>query len=198
MNKNESKYFNTAKKMNDALIELLETKDFEYITVKEICNKAGVNRSTFYLHYTNTNDILEEVISSLSLSFKEYFQSDIITNKILNNNDLEELYLIKDEYLLPYLEFIKINQKVYKAIKSNISLFQSDKAYENMFNTIFSPILKKFGLENKWHKYIMDFYINGISAIILNWVNDNCLIDIKSIADLIKNLIYGYNQEKNY
>ena len=50
MNKNESKYFSTAIKMDEALIALLEKKDFSYITVKEICEKAGVNRSTFYLH----------------------------------------------------------------------------------------------------------------------------------------------------
>ena len=42
MNKNESKYFNTAIKMDEALISLLEKKDFAYITVKEICDKAGV------------------------------------------------------------------------------------------------------------------------------------------------------------
>ena len=60
MNKNESKYFNTAIKMDEALISLLEKKDFEYITIKEICDKAGVNRSTFYLHYENIRDLLEE------------------------------------------------------------------------------------------------------------------------------------------
>ncbi len=51
MNKNESKYFNTALLMDEALIHLLTKKDIGYITVKEICEKAGVNRSTFYLHY---------------------------------------------------------------------------------------------------------------------------------------------------
>ena len=66
MNKNESKYFNTALKMNDALISLLASKDFEYITIKDICEKAGVNRSTFYLHYSNTSDLLEEVIDRLN------------------------------------------------------------------------------------------------------------------------------------
>ena len=60
MNKNESKYFNTATKMDEALITLLEKKDFEYITIKEICNTAGVNRSTFYLHYENVSDLLKE------------------------------------------------------------------------------------------------------------------------------------------
>ena len=56
MNKNESKYFNTAILFDEALIYLLENKDIEYITIKEICNKAGVNRSTYYLHYENIND----------------------------------------------------------------------------------------------------------------------------------------------
>lgn len=39
--------------MDEAFISLLEHKDFEYITVKDICSAAGVNRSTFYLHYEN-------------------------------------------------------------------------------------------------------------------------------------------------
>ena len=60
MNKNESRYFNTAKKMDEALITLLEKKEFSYITVKEICDAAGVSRSTFYLHYENTADLLHE------------------------------------------------------------------------------------------------------------------------------------------
>ena len=60
MNKNESKYFNTSVKMDEALLSILEKKDFEYITIKEICDAAGVNRSTFYLHYENTYDLLQE------------------------------------------------------------------------------------------------------------------------------------------
>ena len=51
MNKSESKYFNTALLMDEALLLLLEKKEYEFITVTEICEKAGVNRSTFYIHY---------------------------------------------------------------------------------------------------------------------------------------------------
>ena len=65
MNKSESKYFNTAVRMDEALISLLEKKDFEYITIKEICTAANVNRSTFYLHYENTRDLLEEAVSMI-------------------------------------------------------------------------------------------------------------------------------------
>ena len=74
MDKRESKYFFTASLMDDALLLLLEKKDFEFITVKELCQKAGVNRSTFYLHYENMNDLLEETISSLNKKFSASFE----------------------------------------------------------------------------------------------------------------------------
>ena len=51
MNRSESRYFATAARMDEAFLTLLAKKDFEYITVKEICEVAEVNRSTFYLHY---------------------------------------------------------------------------------------------------------------------------------------------------
>lgn len=46
--------------MDKAFLELLSQKDFVFITVKEICEKAGVNRSTFYLHYEMVADLLSE------------------------------------------------------------------------------------------------------------------------------------------
>ena len=73
MNKNESKYYNTALLMNQALIELLNKKDYEFITIKEICKKAGVNRSTFYLHYDNVEDLLLETIENINKNFLSYF-----------------------------------------------------------------------------------------------------------------------------
>ena len=66
MNKAESKYFNTAVRIDEAFIALLEKKDFDYITVKEICEKAGINRSTFYLHYETIGDLLHESIEYMN------------------------------------------------------------------------------------------------------------------------------------
>ena len=76
MNKSESKYYNTALLMNQALIELLNKKDFEFITIKEICEKAGVNRSTFYLHYETIGDLLDECLENTNKKFVAYFNKD--------------------------------------------------------------------------------------------------------------------------
>lgn len=108
MNKNESKYFNTAVKMDKALIEMLEKKDFEYITIKEICEKAGVNRSTFYLHYENTADLLREATQYILDSFLTYFSVDYkeITFNF-ESSDLNELLFITPEYI-----FLKMKENI--------------------------------------------------------------------------------------
>ena len=65
MEKSNSRYFKTAKEMDLALIALLKKKSFDYITVSELCKQAAVNRTTFYLHYENLNDLLCETAQYL-------------------------------------------------------------------------------------------------------------------------------------
>lgn len=81
MNKHESKYFNTALLMNEALIRSLDKKDYEYITVKEICDIAGVNRSTFYLHYETMEDLLLETIENMFNDLKIDIQTILLRKK---------------------------------------------------------------------------------------------------------------------
>ena len=189
MNKNESKYFNTAKKMNDALIALLETKEYEYITIKEICHIANVNRSTFYLHYSNMNDLLEETIESLNLSFNSHFKSKENESTIISKENIEDLLLINDDHLIPYLNFIKENKNIYKVLKTHPQLFNANKNYDQMFRKLFVPIMNRFGIDEKWHKYLMDFYISGLTSIVFDWVYDDCKIPVQEVSDFIKGLI---------
>lgn len=46
----------------------------EYITVKEICETAGVNRSTFYLHYETIGDLMTESIQYMNEQFLEHMK----------------------------------------------------------------------------------------------------------------------------
>ena len=73
MNKSESRYFATAARMDEAFLTLLAKKDFEYITIKEICEVAGVNRSTFYLHYETVGDLLAESAQHIIDEFITHF-----------------------------------------------------------------------------------------------------------------------------
>ncbi len=129
MNKNESKYFNTAILFDEALIYLLENKDIEYITIKEICNKAGVNRSTFYLHYETMNDLLNETINMIEKKFYSSFNKDLKIDDLIKKDDKKDLILVTSEYLKPYLHFVFENRKVFKLALKRATLFNSENAF---------------------------------------------------------------------
>lgn len=192
MNKNESKYFNTAVKMDEALISLLEKKEFAYITVKEICAAAGVNRSTFYLHYENTSDLLKEATQHILDRFLSYFNVDRESISFrYDEKDLKDLLYITPEYLTPYLTFIRDNQRVFKTAMKEFGSMGFDKVYQRLFDHIFDPILARFAYPENTRTYVMKFYLSGITAIVTEWLDGDCANSIDVIIGIIKDCIFG-------
>lgn len=192
MNKNESKYFNTAIRMDEALITLLEKKDFEYITVKEICDTAGVNRSTFYLHYDNTSDLLKETTRYIIDKHLAYYEIDKQRISLqFESCKREELLFITNEYLVPYLTFIKDNQRLFKVAVKQFNSLNMGEVYGRMFEHIFSPILNRFHVPQKERSYIMKFYLTGVFAIVMEWLDNNCSDDMESVIKVITDCVMG-------
>lgn len=190
MNKSNSKYFNTALRMDEALIALLEVKDLEYITVKEICEKANVNRSTFYLHYETIADLVNEAAEHINKSFLSYFTQDTDSFiEQINRKDLNDLVLVTQDYLRPYLQFISDNKKVYRAAFRNPNGMQANTRYRDLKNYILEPILKKFRVPDKFWNYYIAYYIEGIMAIIKEWLNNECQDSIETIAAIIEECV---------
>ena len=192
MNKNESRYFNTAIRMDEALITLLEKKDFEYITIKEICETAGVNRSTFYLHYENTFDLLQETTRYILDKHFAYYSSDTkeITARFANA-ELKDLLFITSEYLVPYLTFIKDNQRVFRVSIKNFNSLSLNDVYRKMFEYIFNPILERFNVPENKRSYMIKFYLTGVYAIVTEWLDRNCSDDMETITEVIIDCVMG-------
>ena len=106
--------------MDEALLDLLQNKGAEFITVKEICKKAGVGRSTFYLHCQGVPDLVKECSEHVNTKFFERFeQSAADTIGAIRTASLDELVFVTDEYLRPYLEFVQDNCSIYRAMLAN-------------------------------------------------------------------------------
>lgn len=187
MNKSESKYFNTALRMDEALIELLEKKDLEYITVKELCQQAGVNRSTFYLHYETISDLLSETMETINQRFLSYFsEREGGIPHGMDTMELQDLVFITQEYLLPYLRFIRDNKKVYWAAFRNPGGMQVQARYRDLKQYILAPILERFQIPEAYWSYYTAYYIEGIIAIIKEWLRKDCSDDVGMIAGIIE------------
>lgn len=192
MNKNESKYFHTAIKMDEALISLLEKKEFAYITVKEICEVAGVNRSTFYLHYENTSDLLRETtqyILDKHFSYYDVDAKDVVDR--LDSFDQKELIFVTHEYLMPYLTFIKENRRIFKIAIKEFQAMNMNKVYDKMFKYIFEPILARFHVSPNKRPYVIKFYLTGVFAVVMEWLNNDCAEDINLVIEVITDCVMG-------
>ena len=194
MTKSESKYFNTALRTDEALLALLEEKDLEYITVKEICHQAGINRSTFYLHYETIADLVDETLEMINQRFLSYFprqEEEILGN--MGSRERESLVLVTREYLVPYLHFIRDNKKVYRAAFRNPSSMGVNTRYGELKQRILSPILERFEIPAAHRPYYIAYYIEGIAAIVKEWLRQDCADDVEMVADIIESCVRPRN-----
>lgn len=135
--KTDLRILKSKKSIEDAFINLVEIKGFQKITIKEIADKAVVNRNTIYLNYGSKEGILESIVKS---SLEKYFGTlkieDFSKTKLTKKN-IENIYrnlfyvvdenielfriLITDHSSTGYLqtEFLKIRKFVDKKIKPN-------------------------------------------------------------------------------
>lgn len=198
MNRPESKYFSTAARMDQALIALLEKKDLAYITVKEICAAAGVNRSTFYLHYETIDDLLAEALDYINQRFRTYFAPD--AEAFLEDMDqgpVERLILISPEYLDPYLQYIRENKGIYRASFLRPEGMRAKNRADALSEDILKPIMRQFQIPDGEQKYWVTYFIHGISAMILLWVQNDCQEPIQWIRDTIIHCVRPYLGEGN-
>ena len=154
--------------------------------MKEICEKAGVNRSTFYLHYETVNDLLVEsaryIIDRLIAAMPQDTAGFLDT---LQTRSLEDLHLITPEYLTPYLNFIRDHRRLFRASVEHASVLGMDGAYLALYRHVFQPILERFHVPPSDQQYFMLFYLHGLMGIIHEWLKQDCRDPIEHIISVM-------------
>ena len=188
MNKHETKYKNTSRKMVLALIALMEKKSFESITIKELCEKADVNRSTFYSHYQNLNELLDEARGYIiHLFLQETAILNITPDCFLN---------LSDEILVPYLRVISSNRNVFLISDFHLKASQYAAEYNAMIEQIAIPLCNSIGITDRTMiTYLTNFYNSGCHSIIMQWLEGGCKESIPYICRIIRFCVLGRKEE---
>ena len=85
----------TRKVLRDALFDSLKTKSINQVTVKEVCEKAELNRATFYKHYRDCYDLIEQLQKEQLDEFEKIF----VKNKEKIGTDLaRDILNLLDKY----------------------------------------------------------------------------------------------------
>lgn len=176
--------------MDKALLDLLEKKDLPYITVKEICSAAHVNRSTYYLHYETIADLLAESVAYMNEQFLERMGKDAETfiGK-LKTCPVDELYLVTPEYLEPYLSYIREHRHLFATALENAGQLGLSKSYDGMLRHVFTPILQRLDVPKADRPYLMAFYIHGLMSIVAEWLKAGCADSIEHVMAVMQRCV---------
>lgn len=107
MNKFDTKYQLYNDKMIDAMIRLLQKKSFDAITVTEICRTAGIQRSTFYAHYSDPYELLQDISDQAVKSFWAYWEAHAA--------EIHERKINKENVMI-FFSYVKEHQEQARAL----------------------------------------------------------------------------------
>lgn len=171
------KVINTKRKLSRSLISLLTSKSITEIDVSELCEKAGINRTTFYKHYASLYHLLDELI----LQFFKKIETLFLSLSSGENTTRKVVYLLK--YLKQNREFVTIimNNNSFSSISER--LIQLNFIC-NLINSNIQYRKNAYVSED----YYVDFIISGWIAAIRRWVNENCDLDVNTLARLLTSI----------
>ena len=171
------KVINTKRKLSKSLISLLTSKSITEIDVSELCEKAGINRTTFYKHYASLYHLLDELI----VQFFKRIETLFLSLSSGENTTSKVAYLLK--YLKQNREFVTIimNNNSFSSISER--LIQLNFIC-NLINSNIQYRKNDYVSED----YYVDFIISGWIAAIRRWVNENCNLDVNTLARLLTSI----------
>lgn len=182
MSKEKLKPSRLTKEIKDAVKRLLVTKrDISRITISAIAKEANISRGTFYNHYNNANDIINEIEEDMLVQFNrtwkkaersDYFAETLMKNITTSIRRHEREYLELGKYL-PQQTFVDLKSKIMKQITStyiqNNSIDQEDRA-------------------------ALFILANGIAGCYIDYIQSKAKVDLDELSKtsirLIKNMLY--------
>lgn len=159
----DSRPIKTKKNIKQALLILLQEKDISSITISELAQTAGVSRKTFYLHYKDISEILDDIKIDLLGLFNESVMKDKRVGfrvRMLN-------------FINNIVQRVNADEKYYSLMASS-----------NYSKIIFAPLEDKlqeeliFALDNETKldvekkECLVDFLIGGIINSVLKWAKN--------------------------
>lgn len=169
----------TKRLLQDGLLRLLKQKELSKINVTELCEEAGVNRATFYRHYEQPRDILNELRKNVSQDVTK------IAMQCNFENGLKQWLEATCYYFYEHSEVLNI-------------LFRSrtDDEFVTLLNDLYNEHFSEFkkigynaGFDNDSMRLGTYYFAGGIYYILRQWLMEPIDKSPKEIAELILRLL---------
>jgi AcrR family transcriptional regulator len=163
--------------LKQSLLKIMESRPIDKITVKMICEEADVNRSTFYMYYTDPFNLLDQIEGEFFNSIAEAISNEpeIIDNSRILKDIFQTIYDNKELCKVIFSEF---GNKTFIRKVVNISYQKSIEEWKKQFADISE---KQLG-------WIFEFVANGSVGVIQTWIHSGMVESPNEVAEFVGNL----------
>ena len=154
--------------LKNALIDIMKTKSIHLVSIKEICEEADVNRSTFYRHYNTQYDLYDEIIEDIANDIGGIYSDDFTTL----------------EFLTKVLEYIESKRETFLVILSDIGQVTLGEAF-----LLFTGRFLRLDEMGELVTYVTEFIAAGLTSTIWSWLNKENRRPASDVARMLHNLM---------
>ena len=149
----------TKRLLKEALVDLLETKPLQRVSVSELCAAAGINRTTFYNHYGNPADVLEDIEHDAFVEIQE----------LLEREERPVTLARRVEVIAAYLrEHARVSKTAFASAAAPsdlaLALFELRLGQEGEVAAAFSRY------DQATRELLQVFLVNGIYSLVRTWL----------------------------
>jgi AcrR family transcriptional regulator len=166
------RYQFTEEIIEKAVFSLLKRRKYDSFTIKEICAEAGVNRSSFYAHFEDINDLMMKIESKLAKNIDLIFKPGDAYDR---------------QAFIALFTFVRENKAFYKAfLRGNVGVFVESDMIKKI-----KPAFTRIALDRKYRyteaeiEYHMCFFAAGLKIVCAKWLEHDCKETPEQMSQII-------------
>lgn len=180
--KPDRRILKTKRAIYEALVELMQKKKLNSITVTELAAAANINRKTFYTYYSTVNDVLDEVINELISSLKD-----------LMYTMSEDYNMLSPQTLFAFLNTIMSDVDIVRALftsdNGNMLFNKLQKALQETLLKELIDIDIKMNIPPEQYPLISSFVAGGMIYVYYEWITNPNGTSLDEMARTLTTLI---------
>lgn len=167
--------------MKNSYLHLMRQKPVSKITVKEICEGAEVNRSTFYLYYSEPNDILMEL------------EDESISRVVTSLNSIgasNEAPADAHSYLLSFLHEVRNNDELLRTFLVD----NSDPHFRRKLMSVAIDLTETafdINLAPEYKALAYRYIVSGSIELLIDWISNDYAVPEHVMCDMLYQLCEG-------
>lgn len=175
--------------LKDALILLMEEKEFKSITITEIVQLANLNRGTFYKHYPTQEELLNELIEDVLSDLASSYRDPYITIPDFDVGKISASSIKIFDHVERYSRFytIIINSNVLPGFQNRICQVLKELVQSDLTNQLPNPAIDR-SLLSSYNAY-------ALFGLIIEWVNEGFTFSPNQMADQLIHIITYQNPQ---